>query len=81
LFDNFNSAELAQRGLTLINNSADEILQATMEMYENLSGGGTKRDSEIENAIQRIRLYGQFASRGNFSNSWLRSNYKWFLRE
>ena len=71
-------SELKKAGLELVNNSAEEILEATIEMFNNLDKGVFSKDLfPSAQAVNQIRNNHYAISRGYISESFISLNKFW----
>jgi hypothetical protein len=76
-YSELDNEALSERNITLVENSPEEILSATLEMFELIETGRTVEPHYGE-LIDSIRNQASSISFGKFANSVLRMN-EWFL--
>jgi putative glycosyltransferase (TIGR04372 family) len=71
--------EYSKLGIHVVENTSDEIRDATIEMFDRISGVNIPNDREFDTKIASIRSQMPWASAGRFANSYLTKHEKTFL--
>jgi len=79
-FGELTLKEYAKLGIYVQENTAEEILEAVIEMFNRISGGIPPREAEFDARVSAIRSQFEWTAKGRFSNSYLQANENWFLR-
>jgi putative glycosyltransferase (TIGR04372 family) len=76
-FASLNTKELRERGYTIEQNSSQEILSATKEIFYNLYYGQANQPSEENKNVDKIRELFSSPTSGKISESFLELNQNW----
>jgi putative glycosyltransferase (TIGR04372 family) len=79
-FGELSMKEYSQLGISIHENSADEILASTVEMFERLEGSTIPDETQLDNRVNEIRTKFEWTSSGSFSTAFLSKNEEWFLK-
>ncbi len=82
-FGEMHTTDLKKKSLCLIENSAQEIYDATLDFFSVLSSNPKQKNNNLIGAdqISKIRCDYPFTSTGSFSESYLSENPDWFKHE
>lgn len=72
--------EFADLGIHIQENSKNEILLATLEMFSRIDGELQGMDNSFDDRVAEIRSAFWWTSKGRFSSSYLQENESWFLK-
>lgn len=72
--------EFADLGIHVQENSKNEILLATLEMFSRIDGEFQEMDNSFDNRVAEIRSAFWWTSKGRFASSYLQENESWFLK-
>lgn len=78
-YDNFNLKQLHQKNIQVCNSTSYDILKGVQEMLAFVFDGESRKNTELDLQVKRIREQSQFATSGKFAVSWLSQNAEWFL--
>ena len=82
-FGDPSTASLLKKSLILIQNTPEEILDATVDFYEMLRSNGhcNKISVDLKTQVDKIRGASRFTSTGLFSEPYLVNNPDWLKHE
>jgi len=82
-FGELDRKSLLKKSLVLIENTSEEIYNATVDFYKNLSNNQqqSKLNIEIANQVDKIRSHHTFTSTGLFSETYVIDNPDWLICE